>query len=39
MGGQKNLGMKIFLDIFGVTSKIDFFMGYFLKPTTGFCVL
>ena len=37
-GVQKNVGMKMFVDIFGVTSKMEFFMGYFLKSTTGICV-
>ena len=28
-GGSVNLGMKIFVDIFGVTSKIEFIMLFF----------
>ena len=34
-GGSENLGMKVFVDIFGVTSKIEFFMFFLLKSTTG----
>ena len=34
--GSENLGMKVFVDIFGVTSIIKFFMFFFLlKSTTG----
>ena len=28
-GGSENSGMKVFVDIFGVTSKIEFFMFCF----------
>ena len=31
--------MNVFVDIFGVTSKIEFFMFFLLKSTTGICVL
>ena len=36
--GSENLGMKVFVDIFGVTSKIEFFMFvvfFQLKSTSG----
>ena len=39
-GGSENLGMKVFVDIFGVTSKIEFFICFILlNSTTGICVL
>ena len=28
-GGSENLGMKVFVDIFGVTSKLEFVMIFF----------
>ena len=31
VGGSENLGMKVFVDIFGVTSKIEFFMFFSSK--------
>ena len=39
-GGVRKFGYEGFVDIFGVTCKIEFFMFFFvLKLTTGICVL
>ena len=35
-GGSENLGMKVFGDIFGVTSKIEFFMFFSSKINNGY---